>query len=149
MTTDIALVGILVALCILYAVWRDTDALLTLLLALPTAAFIYTIFPYHELLLGLAPGVPEYVLLLSLFVGFLLMVLWVFVRTFGSAHGGEGAMHIMSVSLILVLLLVTLSYHLTPAIDIYTFSASFDAFFEPEASLFWILITILVMILFV
>lgn len=146
--TDVVVLASFVAAFIVYGTWRGTDGLLSILLALPVTAFLYSIFPYHERVETLFASSPSGVAPLGVFVVLLLGVLWVFHRTFGSAHGGSGALHIIATAVGLTALLVTLSYVLVPAIDVYTFSPAIETLFAAPVAVFWIVVALLIVILF-
>ncbi len=146
--TDTVFIASLIAICIVYAVWRGTDLLLSLILALPTAAFIYSIFPYHHVFNTFFSSAPAWVAPVSIYGLLVLGILWIFRRVFGSAHGGEGAVHVIAASVSLTALLIALSYVLTPSVTSYVFSAPIATLFAEPISLFWILIGIFVVILF-
>lgn len=132
-TADVAILGILIALFIIYAVWQSTGLLLSLALSLPIAGFLFTAFPYHSELTSIAPWSP-----LVLFALLVLLTLWIFQRTVGIASGSGRPIHIVTTAIALAVLLISFSYHVVPLEGIYDFGSTFDSFFGSTTYFFWI-----------
>ena len=130
-TTDLAVVGTLLAIFILYSLWQGTERLLSLLLALPVAGFLYIIFPYQSWVTSFVPA--EVVFLI-----FTLVILWIVKSAVGGFRGGNTPVHILGVSVVLTLLLIVFSYNIIPIEEFYDFKEPFDTFFESTKTLFWI-----------
>jgi len=140
---DFAVVGILVALFILYAFWQGTGLLITIALSLPIAGFLFLIFPYKTQLEMLTPWAP-----LLLFIGLVVAALWVLQKTIGTASGSSRALHIVTTAITLTLLLITFSYHIVPIENIYNFGSTFDSLFAPATNFFWV-VALAILALFV
>jgi len=136
--TDIAILGVLIALFIIYAVWRNTGLLLSVSIALPIAGFVYQIFPYHENVASFLPTALAPWASLVLFCLFLLFALWILQRTIGAAFGSGRPLHIVTTSVALAVLLISFSYHVVPIENIYDFGSSFDSFFGSINTFFWV-----------
>jgi len=146
--TDTAILGVLVAIFIIYAVWKSTGLLISIVISLPIAGFIYKIFPYHSEVANffsssLAPWTA-----LVLFILLTLITLWILQRTIGPASGNGRPIHIVTVAVALAVILISFSYHVVPIDGLYDFGGTFDTFFGSPTSFFWVL-TLALLALFV
>lgn len=145
--TDVAILGVLIALFILYAAWQSTGILLSIAIALPIAGFLYSLFPYVPEVQGFLP-VPDTWANIFVFAIFLIASLWVLQRTIGFASGNGRPLHIVTTALALSALLIAFSYHIVPIDQLYNFGATFDAVFDSPSHFFWI-VTLALLALFV
>lgn len=130
-----AIVGIMLAASILYALWRGTALLAVLTVALPIAAFLYTVFPYDGIIRAVFGSWTP----LAAFLGLLALATWVVTQTLGSGFGGSRPMHILAVSVALTLSIVVIAHQILGLGELFGFNASLESFFSAPASLFWII----------
>ena len=135
--TDITIVAVIMTICVVYALWRDTGLLVSTALALPIAGFMYALFPYTESITALLPlGTTGASLLL--FTLFVLLTLWIFQRTTGIASGSERPLHIVITATSLTTLLIGFAYHVVPIETLHDFGPTFDSLFASATHFFWI-----------
>ena len=144
-STDWAIVIALLVASAGYSYWKGTGFIISLILAMPIAGFLYTVFPYHEALANFVSPTFEPIVL---FFALLLAVLFIMHRTTGFAVGSDKPLHIAGASVILTIMLIGFSYHIVPIEQFYNFGPSFDAFFGSVANFFWVT-TIAIFALFV
>lgn len=136
--TDVAILGVLIALFIIYAAWQSTGMLLSIAIALPIAGMLYLFFPYLAEVQQLLP-LPDTWTQLIVFGIFLLAALWILQRTIGLASGSGRPLHIVTTAIALSVLLISFSYHVVPIEQLYDFGATFDGIFASTSHFFWIL----------
>lgn len=136
-TTDVAVIVILIAIFVIYAVFRSTGLLISILLSLPIAGFLYNIFPYYTTVQSLLPKAFEpWVPFVILFL-FIVPLMLVLHRSVGPVHGSRRPIHITITAVALTVVVISFSYHVIPIDSLYDFGATFDGFFESSQSLFW------------
>jgi len=135
---DFAITGVLLATCILYAAWRGTDLLLSIIISLLLAGFVYQAFPYHSEIAALFSSTLAPLVSLVLFFFIVLIMLSILRRAIGVANGNGRPIHILIISIVVTTLLISFSYHVVPIDQLYDFGDMFDTLFESGASFFWI-----------
>jgi hypothetical protein len=136
---DAAVVAVLFAIFILYAVWQDMGALIVTAIALPVAAFLFGAFPYTESIAEWFPESLRDFTPLALFIVFLLLCVWIVRRTVGTGVGGKRALHVLAVSAALTAMVIAFTYHVVSVAPIYDFSPMFDSIFGSTTYFFWII----------
>jgi len=140
---DLAIFLLLAAILIIYAVVQGTGLLISVAIALPISAFLYSFFPYHAEMTTALPAMLQPWAAIILFIVFTLFILWVLQRTIGLANGSDRPIHIVATAIALTLLIVAFTYHVIPIEGIYDFGSAFDDFFESSATFFWIVALVL------
>ncbi len=146
--TDVAIIVLLITIFTIYAALRGTGLLISLLISLPIAGFLYNIFPYNDQVQSLLPATFEpWTPFVTLFL-FLILLMLILRRSVGSMHGSRRPIHIAITAVALTVLGISFSYHVVPIEHLYDFGATFDGFFESPSSFFWVM-TLSLMALFV
>lgn len=138
--TDITITATLVAVCVVYSLWKNTGPLLSIALSLPIAGFFFTLFPYREEMLILISHSAAPWLSLVLFLLFLVLALWILQRIVGTPIGKDNTFHIITTSIALTILLIAFWYHIDSLEKIYDFGSPFDSLFGSSTNFFWITI---------
>jgi len=136
--TTVAVIFLIAA--ILYCAWRGTGLVRTLMITLPIAALLYTIFPYHDYFTELIPlqlSAWAPLLLFGLLATFTFLVL---LRTFGTANGSSRPLHILITAIAFTAIIISLSYHVVVFADVLTLGPVLDNFFSSPKSFFWTLV---------
>ena len=136
---DFAIAGLMLATCILYAAWRGTDLLLSIIISLLLAGFVYQSFPYHSVIASFFPSAFTPIVSIGLFIALVFIMLSILRRAIGVANGNNRPIHIFIISVVLTALLISFSYHIVPIAPLYDFGDIFDTLFESGASFFWII----------
>lgn len=144
MASDVAVIILMIAIFILYAVIRGTGLLHLLALSLPIAGFLYLVFPFKDTVISLFPEYLSSWGLLLIFLVFVLFALWALYRIIGPANGGKRAFQVVVTAVVLTLMIVFFSYHVVSLENLYNFGESFDAFFSSSTNFFWALTLALV-----
>lgn len=139
MASDVAVVILMIAIFILYAVIRGTGLLHLIALSLPIAGFLYSVFPYKDAVLSFVPEYLDPWGLVLVFVVFVLFALWSLYRIIGPANGGKGALQVVVTAVVLTLMIIFFSYHVISLENLYNFGESFDSFFSSTTNFFWAL----------
>ena len=134
--SDLAVIGIMIALFALYSWWQDTGVVILIAISMPIAGFFFNYFPYHDAFaelthLGSFSQILFFIVLLALSA-------WIVRRTVGIGIGGTRPIHVITTSLALAILIVSFSYHIIPIDGIYEFGPFFDSIFGSVTNFFWI-----------
>jgi len=126
---------------ILYAFYFGKERIITFILSLYVAAFLFPIFPYIESVLIFTDSPLQVVLSkVSIFVAFALVANIIIGRfTFSefSRNTFYGWFETFLLSFSATALLLVFSYHILPITEVYDFNPYLDIIFEPAKYLFW------------